>query len=55
MLKIVYAVLVVAIKDLKVCLSNLNQPTGKSAIHFEPLAHKREAEKQTAGALYFKY
>ena len=45
----------VAIEDLKVRLSNLNLPIGKSAICFEPLAQKEETANQTAGALYYKY
>ena len=47
--------LAVAIKDLEVRLNNSNLPIGKSAIRFESLAQKGEADKQTADALYYKY
>lgn len=55
MIRVVCAMLAVAIEDLEVRLSNSNLPTGKSAIRFEPSAQKGEAGKQTAGALYYKY
>ncbi len=55
MIRVVYAMLVIAIKDLVVRLCNSNLPLGKSAIRFEPLAHKGETGKQTAGALYYRY
>ena len=55
MIRVVCAILAVAIKDLEVQLSNLNLPIGKSAICFELLAEKGETDKQTAGALYYKY
>ena len=55
MIRVVCVILVVAIKDLEVQLSNSNLPIRKSAIRFEPLAQKRKISKQTAGALYYKY
>ena len=54
-IKVVYAILAVAVKDLEVPLSNSNLPTEKSASCFELLAQKRETGKQTADALYHKY
>ena len=55
MIRVVCAMLVVAIENLEMQLNNSNLPIGKSAICFEPLAQKRETGKQTAGALYYKY
>ena len=55
MIRVVYAMLAVAIKDLKVRLGNSNLPLGESAIRFESLAQKGETGKQTACALYYKY
>ena len=45
MIRVVYAMLIIAIKDLEVCLSNLNLPLDKSAIWFESLAQKMENGK----------
>ena len=47
--------LAVAIEDLKVRLGNLNLPSGKNVICFEPLAQKGETGIQTAGILYYQY
>ena len=55
MIRVVCAILSIAIEDLEVCLSNSNLPTGKIAIRFEPSAQKREPGKETIGALYYKY
>ena len=55
MIKVIYAILVVAIKDLEMYLSNSNLLIRKNAICFEPLVQKRETGKQTADALYYKY
>ena len=55
MIKVVYAILVVTIKNLKVYYGNANLLLGKSTIWFEPLAQKRETGKKTASALYYKY
>ena len=55
MIKVVCAILAVAIEGLEVRLNNSNLPTGKSAICFKLLAQKRETDKETAGALYYKY
>ena len=38
MIRVVFAMLVIAIKDLEVCLGNSNLPLGKNAIWFEPSA-----------------
>lgn len=54
MIEIVCAMFVVAIKDLKVRLNNLNQLIVKSAICFKLLAQKGETGKQMACALYDK-
>ncbi len=53
MIKVICTILVVAIKDLEVCLGNSNLPLGKNAIRFELLIQKRETSKQTASALYY--
>lgn len=53
LIKVVYAILVITIKDLEVRLGNLNLPPGKSAISFESLALKGETGKQTTNALYY--
>lgn len=55
MIRVVYAILAVAIKDLKVHYGNANLPLGKSKIRFEPLAQKGVTNKQIADALYYKY
>ena len=47
--------LAIAIKDLEICLGNLNLSLGKSAIWFEPSAQKEGTSKQTAGILYYQY
>ena len=43
----------IAIKDLEVRLDNSNLPLGKNAIFFEPLAQKKENDKQTTSTLYY--
>ena len=53
MIRVVYAILAIAIKDLEVHVGNLNFPLGKSAIWFELLAQKGETSKQTAGVVYY--
>ena len=45
MIIVVCAILVVVIKDLKICLSNSNLLTGKKVIYFETLTPKRETDK----------
>lgn len=55
MIKVVCAMLIIVIKDLKVRLSNLNLPTGKSIICFKLLAEIKETDKQISDALYYKY
>ncbi len=49
-IRIIYAILVIAIKDLEICLRNSILPLGKSAIWLKLLAHKGEIGKQMAGA-----
>ena len=53
MIRVVCAILAIAIEDLEMRLSNLYLPLGKSAILFEPSAQKGETGKQTAGTLYY--
>ena len=53
MIKVVYAMLAIAIKDLKVCLDNSNLLLRKNVIWFEPLAYKRETGKQTGSILSY--
>ena len=55
MIRVVCAMLAVAIEDLEVRLGNSNLPLGKSAIRFEPSAQKVETGKQTTSALYYQY
>ena len=52
-IKVVYAILAVAINNLEVHLGHLNLSVGKSEIRFEPLAQKEETSKQTTSALYY--
>ena len=47
--------LVIAIENLEICLSNLNLRLRKNIIWFKPLALKGETCKQTAGILYYQY
>ena len=44
-MRIVYAIFAIAIKDLEVRLDNLNLPLGKNAIWFEPSTQKGEIGK----------
>lgn len=55
MIIIVFIILTILIKDLKMYLRNSNLPIGKNAICFEFLAFKKETNKQTAISLYYKY
>ncbi len=55
MIRVVCAILAVAIKDLEVRLCNLNLLLRKKAIWFKLLAQKGETSKQTAGTLYYQY
>ncbi len=52
MIRVVCAILAIAIEDLEVQFSNLNLLVGKSAIRFESLVYKGETGKQMAGAIY---
>ncbi len=45
MIRVVYAMLAVAIEDLELRLNNKNLPIGKREIRFEPLAQKSEIGK----------
>ncbi len=42
MIRVICAMLVVAIEDLELCMNNKNLPLGKSAIPFEPYTQKSE-------------
>ncbi len=53
MIRVVCAILAIAIENLEVQLSNLNLPVGKSAIRFEPLVQKGKTGEQMADAIYF--
>ena len=55
MIRIVYAMLAVTIKDLEICLGNSNLLLGKSTIQFKLSAQKGETGKQTAITLYYRY
>ncbi len=44
MIRVVCAMLAVAIKDLEFYLGNMNLPLGKNAIRFEPSAQKEETD-----------
>ena len=55
MIKVVCAILIIAIKDLELRLGNSNLLLGKSAIWFEQSAQKGEIGKQTTSALYYQY
>lgn len=45
MIKVVYAIIAITIKDLKMCFSNANLLLKKKVIYFEPLAQKEETDK----------
>ncbi len=45
MISVIYAMLAVAIKDLKLCMNNKNLLLEKSAIRFEPYTQKSEKDK----------
>lgn len=53
MIKIIYAIIAIIIKDLKVCLNNSNLLITKNAICFQYLAQKRKIDKQIASILYY--
>ena len=53
MIRVIYAIFAIAIKDLEVHLGNSNLLLRKSAIWFELLAQKSETSKQTANILYY--
>ena len=45
----------IAIKDLEMHFGNLNLLLKKSAIWFEPLARKKETNKQMISIIYYQY
>lgn len=55
MIKVVYAILTIEIKDLEMWLSNLKLLVGKNVIQFELLIQKGKTSKQMAGTIYFFY
>lgn len=54
-IKVIYIMLAIAIKDLKMQISNSKLLLGKNAIWFESSAQKKEINNQMADALYYKY
>ena len=54
-IRVVCAILIVAIEDLEMQFGNLNLPLGKNTIWFELLAQKLETDKKTTNALYYQY
>lgn len=52
MIKIIYAILAIAIKDLEMQLSNLNLAIKKSIICFKLLTQKKKLVKQTVNTPY---
>lgn len=55
MIRVIYTMLVIVNKNLKVKMSNYKLFLGKSAITFKLLVQKKEICKQMAGRLYYKY
>ena len=45
MVKVVCTIVAIAIKDLEICLGNLNLFLGKNVIQFEPLTQIKETHK----------
>lgn len=54
MIRVICILLIVAIKDLKECLSNSNLPIKKKVICFEILAQKNDNGKQMTNVPYEK-
>lgn len=54
MIKVVYTILAIRIKDMEICLSNSSLRMGKNISCFRFLAQKEEIDKQTADALYYQ-
>lgn len=54
-IRVVLAMLTIAIKNLEKHLKNSNLIIKKSAICFKSVAQKRKTDNQTSGALYYKY
>lgn len=55
MIKVICAMLIIVINNLKVQINNSNLLLRKSAIRFKLLVKKRKISKQTTGILYYKY
>lgn len=55
MIRVVCAILVIIIEDLKVHFDDRNLFLERTAIWFEPLAQKKETSKQTTDALYYQF
>lgn len=55
MIKVVYIIFTIIIKDLKVHLDNSNQVFGRNVIWFKCLAQKKKIYKQITSILYYKY
>lgn len=53
LIRVIFAMLVIAIKHLKVQLNNLNMIIRISVICFEILFQTRNINKQMTGALYY--
>lgn len=54
-IKVVYAICIIAIKDLETRLINSNVLITKIIICFRFLSQKEKTGKQMAGILYYKY
>lgn len=52
MIKFICLILVIVIKDLKICYVNINQFLEKNEICFEPLIQKKEINKQIIHKLF---
>lgn len=52
MIRVIYAILAIIIKDLELRLHNSNLALGKRVIWFVPLTQKKETDNETADVLY---
>lgn len=55
MIKVIYIIFTVIIRDLEIRFSNINLFLRENVICFEPLTQKVEINKQIANILYYKY
>lgn len=55
MIRVIYIIFAIIIKDIKVYLDNLNLLLKKSVIWFKLLIKKKEIGKQKTNVLYYKY